>query len=57
MVKTSKKTRKNNFDMRLEKVYYDPHHPASFGGISALEKTVNEDKSKKKFRPSIFKTG
>ena len=49
MPKASKSVKKkNHFDTRLKKVYYDPKHPASFGGLSAIEKAVNEDQSKKK---------
>ena len=49
MPKTPKtRDSETHFATRLKKVYYNPKHPASFGGIKAIEKAVNEDKSKKK---------
>ena len=53
MPKTPKKRKgKDNFQSRLQKVYYDPKHPTSFGGVNAIEKAVNEDTSKKILRQS-----
>ena len=58
MPKTTKERKGlDNFQSRLQKVYYDPKHPASFGGVNAIEKAVNEDTSKKKSRSSTSKTG
>ena len=49
MPKTSKtRDSETHFAARLKKVYYNPKHSASFGGVKAIEKAVNEDKSKKK---------
>ena len=48
MTRTSKtKIRKIHFDSRLKKVFYDPRHPASFGGVNSVHKAVNKDKTKK----------
>ena len=57
MVEGSQKHKKgqNHLDSRLNKVYYDPKHPARFGGIDSIFKAVNQDSTPKISRKYIAK--